>query len=47
MPNPHGDFALKGRRGEFNGGGVGDRSLVLRRGVADGVMDMFVSCVCC
>jgi hypothetical protein len=46
VPNPHGGFTLEGRRGAINCSFYG-RSLVLRRGVADGVMDVFVSCVCC
>jgi hypothetical protein len=46
VPNPHGKFTLEGRRGAFEGGN-NYRSLVLRRDIVDGVMDVFVLCICC
>jgi hypothetical protein len=45
VPNIRGGFTLEGRRGAFSG--VSQKSLILGRGVADGVMDVYALCVCC
>jgi hypothetical protein len=43
LPNPYGSFALEGRKATFSGGGCGhERSLVMREGVSDGIMEVFV-----
>jgi hypothetical protein len=44
VPNPYGGFILDGRRGAITGE---RRSLVLRRGVVDGLMDLYALCDCC
>jgi hypothetical protein len=43
---PNGGFTLEGKRGIF-GCDYHDGTLVFQRGTADGVMDMFVLCICC
>jgi hypothetical protein len=44
LPNPYGSFALEGRKATFSGEGRYDdiRSLVLREGMSDGIMEVFV-----
>jgi hypothetical protein len=46
VPNPHGGFTLEGRRGIFSGEDYVLRSLILRKGITDGVLEVFALCVC-
>jgi hypothetical protein len=41
IPNPHGKFKLKGRNIIFEGY---PRSLILKEGISDGILEVFVLC---
>jgi hypothetical protein len=40
--NPHGRFKLEGRKSIFEGGYNNQRSLILKEGISDGILEMFV-----
>jgi hypothetical protein len=43
IPNEKGSFLLEGRKATFDGGGHGNaRSLILKEGISDGVVEVFV-----
>jgi hypothetical protein len=42
IPNPHGLFKLEGRSVTFEGGN--GRSLILKEGISDGNLEVFVLC---
>jgi hypothetical protein len=43
IPNPHGKFKLEGRNIIFQGG-RNKRSLILKEGISDGILELFVLC---
>jgi hypothetical protein len=47
IPNPHGKFKLEKRNIIFKGVGYGNniRSLILKEGISDGILEVFVSCM--
>jgi hypothetical protein len=46
IPNPHGKFELEGQKIIFEGDGYSDdsRSLILKEGISDGILEVFVLC---
>jgi hypothetical protein len=45
IPNPHGKFELEGRNIIFQGDCYEDtRSLILKEGISDGILEVFVFC---
>jgi hypothetical protein len=42
IPNPHGEFKLEGRNIIFENGYL--RSLILKEGLLDGILEVFVLC---
>jgi hypothetical protein len=42
--NPHGKFKLEGRNIIFEGGWDNPRSLILKEGISDGILEVFVLC---
>jgi hypothetical protein len=42
IPNPHGKFKLEGRKIIFEGDYT--RSLILKEGISDGILEVFVLC---
>jgi hypothetical protein len=42
--NPHGKFKLKGRNIIFEGDHNNPRSLILKDGISDGILEVFVLC---
>jgi hypothetical protein len=42
IPNPHKKFKLKGRKIIFENNNI--RSLILKEGISDGILEMFVLC---
>jgi hypothetical protein len=46
IPNPHGMFKLEGRKIIFKGDGYSKntRSLILKEGISDGILKVFVLC---
>jgi hypothetical protein len=43
FPNPHGKFKLEGRKIIFQGDSY-ERSVVLKEGISDGILEVFVLC---
>jgi hypothetical protein len=44
IPNPHGKFKLEGRKIIFQGNLIDTRSLILKEGISDGILEVFVLC---
>jgi hypothetical protein len=45
FPNPHGEFELEGRSLIFESDDEDNtRSLILKEGISDGILEMFVLC---
>jgi hypothetical protein len=42
--NPHGKFKLEGQKIIFEGGYNNQRSLILKEGISDGILEVFVLC---
>jgi hypothetical protein len=43
IPNPHGKFKLEGRNVIFEGD-YNEKSLILKEGIPDGILEVFVLC---
>jgi hypothetical protein len=43
IPNPHGKFKLEGRKIIFEDATI-SRSLILKEGISDGILEVFVLC---
>jgi hypothetical protein len=43
IPNPHGKFKLEGRKIIFECD-YNERSVILKEGISDGILEMFVLC---
>jgi hypothetical protein len=44
IPNPHGNFTLEERNFEFEGDEGYPRSVILKEGISDGILEVFVFC---
>jgi hypothetical protein len=44
IPNPHGRFKLEGRKIIFEAGIFNPRSVILKEGISDGILEVFVLC---
>jgi hypothetical protein len=44
IPNPHGKFKLEGRKIIFDCDFFDKRSLILKEGISDGILEVFVLC---
>jgi hypothetical protein len=44
IPNPHGKFKLEKQKIIFKTGRLNPRSVILKEGISDGILEVFVLC---